>query len=566
MSSHTPFYHRLIPTSPLPRLRLIVVASGLIYLVIFTLPFRLTQYYQTSPPVDYTKLTHYSLWGLLAYLLGLGLLFGLFIVAVRLAVNNRSAIPPAPSFRFIFGAGAILAATLLLAYPLTAIDLFIYAIRSRGWALYGFPPLSTPPEALPAADPWLGLAGEWVDAASPYGPLWEVISLGAFYVSGGSFLAHLFLLKLIGLLAYLGCIWLIYHTLNLSQPEWAVVGAIAFAWNPLVLFESVQNAHNDILMMFFFLAAIWVLAVSEQRSAVSRRPSAVSPQPSVLSGRPSAVGRHLLFCLLLAASVLVKFVTIIVIPFFLIAIALRQRHWPGRLLMLGSLSLTVAVLIIGPMALVWPGWEQWAVLQAGSGAGRSLLALLILGLRDRLGTNAAFDLSRALIYFIFGLIYLHQLWRLLAPLIIHPHNQPAHQLAIASAPHPLISPSPTSPISAAFYTLFWYVLLAAPVFHAWYLLWFLPLASLLLPRSRPLTASIIFSMTALTIIPYFETVRVWYPFLLSNHFAGHLIGVPLLILPPALTLLWPTGPTADSKVSSGEKAHRDEAIKTGRDG
>jgi hypothetical protein len=96
--------------------------------------------------------------------------------------------------------------------------------------------------------------------------------------------------------------------------------------------------------------------------------------------------------------------------------------------------------------------------------------------------------------------------------------------------------------------LFWYVLLAAPVFHAWYLLWFLPLAPLLLPRRRPLTAVVVFSITALLIIPYFETIRVWYPALLRNHFLGHLIGVPLLILPPAITLLRPISSTTNSEV------------------
>ena len=112
-------------------------------------------------------------------------------------------------------------------------------------------------------------------------------------------------------------------------------------------------------------------------------------------------------------------------------------------------------------------------------------------------------------------------------------------------------PCPSAPlllISAAFYTLFWYVLLAAPVFHAWYLLWFVPLAPLLLPRQRPLSAGIVFSMTALLIIPYFETIRVWYPALLQNHFLGHLIGVPLLILPPVLGLLWPIRLTSTSEV------------------
>jgi hypothetical protein len=103
-------------------------------------------------------------------------------------------------------------------------------------------------------------------------------------------------------------------------------------------------------------------------------------------------------------------------------------------------------------------------------------------------------------------------------------------------------------ILPVFFTLFWYVLLAAPVFHAWYLLWFFPLAPLLLPNKRALRAGIVFSCTALLVIPYFETVRVWYPFLLQNHFLGHLIGVPLLIVPPALAALWPIRPGPTSEV------------------
>jgi hypothetical protein len=50
------------------------------------------------------------------------------------------------------------------------------------------------------------------------------------------------------------------------------------------------------------------------------------------------------------------------------------------------------------------------------------------------------------------------------------------------------------------------------------------------------------------IIPYFETVRVWYPALLENQFLGHLIGVPLLVVPPALALLWPISRSPKSGV------------------
>ncbi|MCB0214360.1 MAG: hypothetical protein KDJ52_33785, partial [Anaerolineae bacterium] len=393
------------------------------------------------------------------------------------------------------------------------------------WALYGLPPLATPPELLPAADPWLGLAGEWIDAASPYGPLWELIALGAFHASGGSFLIQLFLLKLVAVLAYLGCIGFIYRTLTLLRPDWAIVGSIAFAWNPLVLFESVQNAHNDIVMVFFFVVAVWVFVryhspLPEGEGLGVREKTSQGIQPPRVGDGRLQVSELLLFCLMLAASVLIKFVTILAAPFFIIALTMRRPRWPERLQVFTLLSAVLAALIIIPMLFVWPGLEDWAVIQSAGGAGRSLLALLVLGLKDIIGTNPAFDLSRNVIVVIFGLIYLYQLGLMLKP-----------------------AQSLERPIKATFVIFFWYVLLAAPVFHAWYLLWFLPAAVLLLPRQRPLAAAIVFSITALTIIPYFETVRVWYPFLLRNHFIGHLIGVPLLILPPTLTLLWPTGST-----------------------
>jgi len=512
---------RLTSYPPSLLLAVSAILSGLIYLTIFTLPFPLTKFYNVIPPVDYTKLTNYSPSGFLRYLFGVGALFGLYIWAIRLSISAGSdPLSPAKastpkielggqrsvvSGRFIFLSSAILALISIFSYPLTAIDLFIYAIRTRGWALYGLQPLTTPPEALPASDPWLGLAGEWVDAASPYGPLWEWLSLGGFHLSGGNFLAHLFVLKIIGALAYLGSIWFIYQILKRSRPDWAIAGTLAFAWNPLVLFESVQNAHNDIVMVFFLLAAIWLFV------HITR------------VWRLNSILLMLLFCLLLAMSILVKFVTVIVVPFFLIVMAMQQPSWTRRVASLALYSSVTTILIIVPMLPFWPGLDNWAVLKASSGAGRSLLALLVLGLREFSGINSAFDLSRNLILLIFALIYLYYLWQTLTG-----RHLP--------------------PVSSAFFVLFWYVLLAVPVFHAWYLLWFLPLAALMLPQQRPLAAAIVFCITALLIIPYFETIRVWYPALLRNHLLGHLIGVPLLIVPPALVLLGWIRPRLKSEV------------------
>lgn len=502
------------------QLALIVSLSGLIYGAVFTLRFPLPRLYTTIPPVDYTKLTNYSLGGLVAYGAGIVALFWLYFWAIRLTRPDVAGgnPPPAVSPRFIFFSSTFLALVSILSYPLTAIDLFIYAIRTRGWALYGLNPLSTAPEQLPTTDPWLGLAGEWVDAPSPYGPVWEWLSLGAYYLGRGDYLSHLLLLKILAALAYLGCIWVVYRVLQRLRPEWALAGTLAFAWNPLVLLESVQNGHNDILMTFFLLAAGWVLV--NLVTVDGRDRTSLTLLPVVLVS------------LFLALSILVKFATVMVVPFFLIALAATRPSWPGRLVVLSLTGLLILLLVVAAMLPFWPGWQDWAVLQAGRQAGRSLLALLILSLKDPVGLNTAFDLSRNFILLIFAAIYLYFLWRMLSSFVTR--SLPSATLRLT--------------MSASYFVLFWYVLMAAPVFHAWYLLWFLPFASMLLPRPRPLTSGVVFSITALLIIPYFETIRVWYPALLENQLWGHLIGVPMLIVPPALALLWPIRPSVDSGV------------------
>lgn len=479
----------------------IIVSGGIYGAFAFTFP--LTKYYSIVPPLDYTKLTNYSLAGFLAYIFGIGILFGLYIWTLKTVAQGQVNI----DIRSIFIVSAVFALILIFSYPQTAIDIFIYAIRTRGWALYDMQPLATAPEMLPAADQWLGLAGEWGDAPSPYGPVWEWLSLGAFHLLGGNFLGHLFALKGIAALSYLGCVWLVYLILRNHRPDWARVGIIAFAWNPLVLFESVQNGHNDILMVFFLLAAIWAYFKLVSKNTLTK----TNADP----GRNRVPYLALAFCVFVAASTLVKYVTLAILPFFILSIAMWKEKWHQRVFSLIGYGATICSLTIIGMLPLWPGADNWAVLEANLGAGRSLLALSVLGLKNSLGTNPAFDLSRGILYTICGIVFLYFIWKILSKR----------------------ERSEESPITASFFLLFTYVLLAAPTFHAWYLLWFLPLGSLLLPKQRLMMAGIVFSITALFAIPYFETIRVWIPFLLHNHLLGHIIGVTLLIFPPLLALI-----------------------------
>jgi len=466
------------------------LVSAMIYWLVFVRPFPLAGYYDTIPPVDYAKLTGHSVRGAVSFVIAMVVLFGLYFFVLRTlqTASAGTATPEKPStyrrraWGIVLGGTGLLGAILVPAYPTAAIDVLIYAIRTRGWALYGLNPLATAPQSLPG-DPWIGLAAEWVNAPSPYGTVWEGVSLLAFRLVEGDFLAHVLALKTIGALSHLGCACLVALILLRLRPDKALAGAAAFGWNPMALLESAGNGHNDILMVLLLLLAVYLCLDDRHRWLVV----------------PA-----------LTLSVLTKFVTVMVFPFFLLYLARRQTTWPRRLAVTsGNLALAVG-LGAALMAPVWPGWDQWAVPGLGGGAGKSPFALLVLILRPWLGTNMAFDVSRYLLGGIFLMICLQLAWRALTG-----------PLTLANV---LITP--------AFGVFYWYLVLPNQQFHAWYLLWPLAMAVLLLPS--PLFDRIaVFGLTAWLSIPLYETLRVWWWDTLTP-LVLHAIAIPLVFGLPFL--------------------------------
>ena len=262
-------------------------------------------------------------------------------------------------------------------------------------------------------------------------------------------------------------------------------------------------------MVFFLLVAIW---------AFVRLMQGISGKKKLLySG---------IFILAFAASILVKFVTLMVLPFFVLALALRQKTWLHRILSLAVYGFAIFGLSVLIMWPYWPGVDNWAVLDVGEGAGRSVMALLILIFQPITGINPAFDITRGIIYSGLGLLYLWCLWR------VWRRGSKKSQKKKTS-----LDTQIDTPIFAGFVVFFGYALFGASTFHAWYFLWCLPLAALLIPATRSTSVAWTFSLAALLIIPYFETIRVWIPYLNQNHLLGHAIGVPLLLV-PVLLALW----------------------------
>jgi hypothetical protein len=470
------------------------LVSTLIYWVVFVHPFPLVRYYDTIPSVDYAKLTQHSPAGVVSFVAGISVLFAIYVLLLRYLAGRPAAEGSDTSERrrlwlMLFSGVGVICTLLMLAYPTAAIDVLIYAVRTRGWALYDMNPLATAPQNLPG-DVWVGLAAEWADAPSPYGPLWEGISRAAFYLAGGRFLEHVLLLKAIAAGAHIASAALVALILKNLKPQQAMLGTTAFALNPLLLLESAGNGHNDILVVLFMLLAVWL---------------SLPPQ-----GRTPPIRSQWLVLPALATAALVKITPVLVLPFFALFLLHQCQTRGKQLVLLGVNAGLAAAVGIGGMLTLWPGWDVWAVRDLGSGAGRSPFALLVLLLRPWFGTNAAFDLTRYLLMGTFMLIYV---WLLITA--SRGPKTPFHLLILPSAA-----------------AMFWYIVLPNQQYHAWYLLWPFAFAVLLIPH--PLFDRLaILGLTSWLAIPLYETLRVWWWDALSPTLV-HAIAVPFVFGIPFL--------------------------------
>lgn len=279
---------------------LVAAASWVGYLVFWGW-FPLRPYHNTLPLQDVRSLAPSLLAGA-GYGLLLLALFGLYWLAFRLVDRGRAG----PSLLFLLGTAVLFAIPLLQTYPINANDLFRYVIRGRLTSVYSQNPYDTPPDAI-ASDPFLPLAGEWEDATSPYGPLWELLAAGITGITQDNLLAGLGSFKLVGLLAHLACGWLIWRLLASAAPNRQRSYTLLWLWNPALLLMFVVDAHNDVLMMVGQLVAIWFWR--------QKRPSLT------------------LFFLLLAA--LVKPIGLLAIPFFALAIWRELPDLAARLRLFG---------------------------------------------------------------------------------------------------------------------------------------------------------------------------------------------------------------------------------------
>ena len=206
-------------------------------------------------------------------------LYGLFLY---LCLKNTLT---ARSFAVSVG---VIATILLWSYPAFSYDIFNYMFDARIVTKFQENPYLHKALDYPQ-DPWLNIM-RWTHRTYPYGPIWLIVTVPLSYIGFQDFGLTLYLFKLLMVGSYIGSTYFIYKILAKLDKKHALFGAVFFAFNPLVIVESLISAHNDIVMIFLALWAYYLLVQKKRLQSI----------------------------LLLFLSIGMKFATIFLTPLFLL--------------------------------------------------------------------------------------------------------------------------------------------------------------------------------------------------------------------------------------------------------
>jgi hypothetical protein len=306
----------------------------------------------------------------------------------------------------------------------SAIDLFIYAVRSRLFTAHGVDPIAVPPVAFPD-DPLMRFASaEWSDDVSPYGPLWTLIAAPATWIAGDRIGVALIAFKVLAGLSVLIGAWLISRIVARERPQGAATAAVVYLWNPLVLWEGVGNGHNDVVLVLPLLLALLAWQTRRERLVIP----------------------------LLVVAALIKYVTLLLIPLVAVAIWRRGRSAVRQAEVLASgAALSLAAVIAGSTPFYDFGAVRRSVERQGDIFLTSPAAVAVDLLGHMIDRSAAADSVKTIGFAILAaaLVWsLVRIWR-------HPEDL----------------------ICTIGEVLFVYLLVAAWQFRSWYLIWLVALAA-----------------------------------------------------------------------------------------
>lgn len=407
------------------RLVLIGLVMAAIWAFAFGLRYPLSVY-GGLPMQSLATLNRNSLESALLYIGAFGLLFALYLIALRVVQSGSNAVG-----WVIIGIAILMNAVMLPMHPMDAADVYDYIIRGRMTAFYGLNPMQDTPERVPQDDTYEFVA--WKEANSAYGPAWEVMAAATARLAGND--VHIpenrnmsvIAFKLLSVLGYLVTLVGVAWTLAKVAPERIAIGMLLFAWNPLMVYFAGGTGHNDL-----WLAAALVLAIG-----------------CMVRGWYTAA------ITVTVLGALIKFIPVLLLPVIVIVVW-RSVSMRVRLRVFLAGGVLGAALIIVFYRPFWVGFESLALDRRGRLFTSSIGTLARQALEPVFAAQAG-SLVNIFALGSLGLFTCWQLWLLMRKAPLDPLDGARALLRI----------------------LLFYLLVAAIWFQHWYLAWVIPLAALL---------------------------------------------------------------------------------------
>lgn len=149
--------------------------------------------------------------------------------------------------------------TVILAFSYNALsyDLFNYIFDAKIITYYQQNPYEHKALDYPG-DPMLGFM-HWTQRTFPYGPTWLFVTVPLSFVGSQVFLITFFLFKIMIASSFIGTLYMLRKIMQKVAPTNETFALVFFGLNPLVIIESLVSSHNDIVMIFFAVTAVYFL-------------------------------------------------------------------------------------------------------------------------------------------------------------------------------------------------------------------------------------------------------------------------------------------------------------------
>ncbi|MBU2229222.1 hypothetical protein KJ810_02330 [Patescibacteria group bacterium] len=350
---------------------------------------------------------------------------------------------------------------MILIPPIGSADVYNYTYRARVKTVYNENPYIVATENY-SDDMFYNFSPkEWNYLTMQYGPLWASISIGFSNIAQDSFFWNIFLYKLLALFSFFAGACFLRKILQMISPDKKIGGLFLYLWNPLILFEAVNNAHNDMLMISIVLAAIYFLLKKKYSTSL----------------------------LVLLLSVLLKYITLVIVPVFLYFVLKNIPQLSKKVKFV--LKTGIAVIIVTTLFYI-PFWEGAEIFKG-------------LFQQTQLSTFFLFSLFPSLVFAIAYLVGSYFSWSYdLLTDISRYFGLGAFIVVYFWQIKNYVKDKSKNFIYYSFLILFAYIIYYVSYLQPWYLVWLIPIAILV---DKKYFLQFIFILTLAGLLSYIVLVN-----------------------------------------------------------